>query len=571
MKTIHWLFLLCAALTLSACSLYTQLPLAQPTVTLVPTVVLTTRQPTATPTPPPTPTATPGPIQINLPPSLPADLSASLRQAIKPPADGRLVFADKAASADVVFTTTQSLSSTLVAEWVYAVAVPFPTFADVVTSTLISQFWNGQPDALSLITNNGSAPTLFVTTDTLRALTGFFGRAPAPGVPVQLVASDKLAEVVWAARPAAWAIVPFDQLDPRLKVLSLDGVSLLHRNGNNDYWLKIRVTLLPPKRGAETIQSFLKNKPLTNRDESRMTILAMTGVTALTRTTAWQMERKGVLYPALKIRDWLTSADVVHISNEVSFWEDCPPPATEGMIFCSAPKYTQIITDIHTSIVELTGNHLNDYGWEPLSYTLGIYNRLGIPYFGGGRTITEAQQAVTLTHNGNLLGFVGCNPVGPQIDWVNGMDDGRPGSAPCDDAVMQAEIKKLRTAGALPIATLQYFEFYDYPPTPQQIEDFRKLIDFGATIVSGSQGHHPQGFDLYSSGFIHYGVGNLFFGDQNLPGTHEMFVDRYLIYKNRLLSVELLTGFIEDYSQPRPMTPAERRAFLQTIFKASGW
>jgi len=54
-------------------------------------------------------------------------------------------------------------------------------------------------------------------------------------------------------------------------------------------------------------------------------------------------------------------------------------------------------------------------------------------------------------------------------------------------------------------------------------------------------------------------------------GTRQMFVDRYVIYQGRILGVELLTGIRDDPAQPRPMTPIERRGFLQTIFKASGW
>jgi len=549
------------------------------TPTAVPTVKLPTRRPTATATQTPAPTVTPGPIQVYLPPSLPANLDASLRQAIKPPTDGRLTFTDKAASADIVFTTTQSPSSTLVAEWVYAVAVPFPTFSDAVTSTLISQFWNGQPDALASLTTNNATPTLFVTTTTLRAMTGFFGRSPAPNVPIQIVAQDKLADAVWAARPASWAIVPFDKLEPRLKVLTLDGVSPLHRNGNNDYWLRVRVALLPPKRGAETVQSFLKTKPLTNRDESRMTILAMTGVTALGRNTAWLMEKNGVLYPDQKIKDWLTSADVVHLSNEVSFNKDCPSAVfgTGSMTFCSAPKYFDLFKDVHARVIENTGNHMNDYGWQPFSYTLSLYDQAGMLYFGGGRTITEAQRAITLTDHGNVLGFVGCNPVGGAIAWVNGLNDGRPGAAPCASPfpVMQAELQKLRSAGAIPIATLQYWEMplgdYSYDTVPVQVTDFRRLADAGAAIVSGSQAHQPQGFDLYRGSFIHYGLGNLFFDQLQSLGVRQMFVDRYVIYQGRVLSVELLTGIRDDQAQPRPMTPIERRAFLQTIFKASGW
>jgi poly-gamma-glutamate synthesis protein (capsule biosynthesis protein) len=198
-------------------------------------------------------------------------------------------------------------------------------------------------------------------------------------------------------------------------------------------------------------------------------------------------------------------------------------------------------------------------------------------YFGGGRTITEAQSAITLTDHGNVLGFVGCNPVGPPIAWVDGLSDGRPGAAPCRSPypTMQAELQKLKAAGIVSIATLQYDEQplgeYSYDTAPIQVADFRRLVDAGAAIVSGSQAHFPQGFDLYRSGFIHYGVGNLFFDQMQSLGVRQMFVDRYVIYGGRVLSVELFTGIRDDPAQPRPMTADERRAFLQTIFKASGW
>ena len=116
---------------------------------------------------------------------MPGDARDALRQAIKPPANARFNFTDNALAADIVFTTTQAPSYTVVAEWLYAVAAPFPTLADVVTSTQITQFWDGKPDALNTITDNGATPTLFVTTDTLRALAGFFGHAPAPSAPIR--------------------------------------------------------------------------------------------------------------------------------------------------------------------------------------------------------------------------------------------------------------------------------------------------------------------------------------------------------------------------------------------------
>jgi hypothetical protein len=53
--------------------------------------------------------------------------------------------------------------------------------------------------------------------------------------------------------------------------------------------------------------------------------------------------------------------------------------------------------------------------------------------------------------------------------------------------------------------------------------------------------------------------------------NRQMFADRYTLYGGKVISLYLFTGMNENYSQPRPMTPEERVAFLKTIFTASGW
>jgi poly-gamma-glutamate synthesis protein (capsule biosynthesis protein) len=206
--------------------------------------------------------------------------------------------------------------------------------------------------------------------------------------------------------------------------------------------------------------------PATNRDPAKMTVLAMTGVTALVRATASKMEQNGVLYPGQDIGAWLREADVAHISNEVSFAEDCPypDPNTGSMIFCSNPAYMALLTDIGTDVVELTGNHLNDYGTRPFLYTLDLYRQNGIPYYAGGVDATEAQQALTLEDHGNKLAFLGCNPAGPSGVWAA---DATPGAAYCGDYQwMKDSLASLRTQGYITIATQQYNEYYQFPDLP---------------------------------------------------------------------------------------------------------
>jgi len=119
--------------------------------------------------------------------------------------------------------------------------------------------------------------------------------------------------------------------------------------------------------------------------------------------------------------------------------------------------------------------------------------------------------------------------------------------------------------------TQQYQEIYHYAPTAQQQADFRTFAEAGAGAVSGSQGHHAQGFDFHEGTFIHYGLGNLFFDQMDMMGTRQTLVDTYTIYDNRLLSVQMWTGLIENYARPRQMSAEERSELLQTLFAASGW
>ncbi|MBP7687502.1 MAG: hypothetical protein KA765_06335, partial [Thermoflexales bacterium] len=80
-----------------------------------------------------------------------------------------------------------------------------------------------------------------------------------------------------------------------------------------------------------------------------------------------------------------------------------------------------------------------------------------------------------------------------------------------------------------------------------------------------------QGFGLKGNGFMHYGVGNLFFDQVQAINLRQNFIDRYVVYDNRLLSVELLATYRDGSQQTRPMTPEEKRDLLKTLFDLSYW
>jgi hypothetical protein len=446
------------------------------------------------------------------------------------------------------------------ATWIYALVTPFPTIPDGVSFSDILDAWSG------VSSGPFAGRPIYMEESTLAAFSSIWG-SPGEGT-VQVEDPDKMVDVAWTHRPA-WAIIPFEQLEPRWKVLEVDNQSPIHNDFNQiTYPLQVTFSLQP--------QDF----PLlnTNRDPGKLTVLAMTGVTALVRGTADKMERKGILYPGEDIRTILRAADVTHISNEIPFLEGCPPPDpwTNSLKFCSDPRYIALLEDIGTDVVELTGNHILDYGLEAAGFTLDMYDDQHWLYFGGGHNLQESFQPALLNDHGNKLAFFGCNFFGPASDWAT---ETTPGSTPCDFDQIAMEIASKRSEGYLPIMTFQYYEYYGPNPGGAEQDDFERMAEAGAVVVSGSQSHVPAIMEFHGETYIHYGLGNLFFDQMSyqmsdgsiIDTTRKGFVDRHIFYDGRYISTELMTHIIEDYARPRMMTGIERSGFLQYIFSEAGW
>ena len=542
---------------------------ATPTVAPTPSPLPPTETPRPTATATPQPLPTPTVVRIWLDPAVPSALQQRLLDVAQEEA---LTLTDEASSADIRIGRE---SAPLVGRWIYVAVAPFPTLVDDIAWADLRRFWAGEPAALSALSAAGAdaaaePPVLFLTSATLQTLQLLLG-PPAENALIEVTAPEDVVLRTWEQRERSWAIVPFDQLEPRWKVLKIDGANVLDKGLDVEtYPLKVDLQVSGPGADRLAARIAADGHVFTNRDLDRMTVLMMTGVTALVRATAFEMEQRGILYPAEKIGPLLRSADITHISNEIPFARNCPPPDRnqQSLVFCSDPKYMELLRAVGADIIELTGNHFQDYGSAATLDTLAMYDREGWPYYGGGKDLQDARKAIIVEDHGNRLSFIGCNPVGPDFAWAT---EDEPGAAPCDYAYMHETIGRLRQEVDVPIVTWQYWEHYMYEATPDQKDDFRAMVNAGALIVSGSQAHHPQAIEFYGDGFIHYGLGNLFFDQMWSVGTRQEIVDRHVIYEGRHISTELMTFMLEDYCQPRPMTETERRELLVALFQASGW
>jgi poly-gamma-glutamate capsule biosynthesis protein CapA/YwtB (metallophosphatase superfamily) len=412
-----------------------------------------------------------------------------------------------------------------IGEWRYAlIAGPFEPAQDVSAEALRAAWQAG---------------AIAATADSEAAL------APALGArahPVRL-ADD--------ARPAladgAWAIVPADALGPAWSTLSVAGQHPL-TGGDGP--------LVVPLCGGPA--------PARNIDPARLTTLVMSGTTAMTGRLAERIDDHGIADTIRYIQPFFASADLVHISNEVAFVRACQPwTGQQKLVFCARDRYIELLAALHARLIELTGNHLVDYGARALQRTIDMYAQRGWTWFGGGRTQIDATTPRLVEDHGNRLAFVGCNAVNW---WIGAISPG-PGVAHCDWPRMVWQVQELRRQGYLPIATVQHRELRSHAPPPDLVRDLRRLAEAGAVAVIGSQAHVAHPWDVHAGAYVHYGPGNILFA-QHRAVQRDATVDKLYVHAGRLLSVTRLFTRTE-HGQPRLLTDDERAALLVELRAAA--
>ena len=410
----------------------------------------------------------------------------------------------------------------LLRESYFIVSVPFTSSVKNIELSSLKKIWSGDSIEFDNI-------RLWVSPNEFEQLTIFFRQAPLENVIISESEPDscKLTE--------CWKITKFENSDPKWRIISIDGFSLLSHDFDPELYPFVeRIFLQKNPISNQEITFPFEINVQSNFDPAHLTSLLMTGTTALVRNTAFQIEENGLDFPLENIQDLLDSVDLIHISNEVPFYSKCPSavPVRKEMRFCSDPKYMEILKMMGVDIVELTGNHLLDWGPDAFLETLSLYRENNIKTFGGGATFEMARKPLIIENNGNKLAFIGCNVPGPENDWVS---DERPGSLPCDLDELENTVRDLRKQGYIPIFTFQHYEFDYFQVNNLLKQDFWRMAEAGAVIVSGSQAHFPQGIDFVGSSFVHYGLGNFLF-DQMYKYWGMASIDIHYFYENKYIN-----------------------------------
>lgn len=355
------------------------------------------------------------------------------------------------------------------------------------------------------------------------------------------------------------AIVSLECLDKTVAIFGIDGTSIfgsveegymLERGENyfGDYKLKYEIWASyddkwEVKEQLDFIRGFFDFAVF---DETTVGQVVMTGVTAMGRTVLHKIEAKGPQYPIEKVANVIKNADVAHTSNEVSFLEGCTQePHT--MSFCSPMESIETLTLGGFDIVELTGNHNNDKGWQANLESMKLYEENGIQYVGGGENIEDANTIRYTKIGDHKVGWVGFNAPGPSYAWAT---ETTAGAAEFFEDKLIRNVKEAKENADTVILVIQWRNENSSYPTAFQKESARIAIDNGADMVVGSQGHGTQKMEFYEDGIIYYALGNFMFDQMFSDKVRQGIVLRLNTINGEIKNIEMLPYEIEDFCQP---------------------
>lgn len=363
--------------------------------------------------------------------------------------------------------------------------------------------------------------------------------------------------------------IPVELLDKNLKLLAIDDAYYLDDFSSGGFFREVSYA----GEGAYALVDLQLPEPLSEQTVLKTNI---TGVTALTRVMMRKLnEVKDPLYFSEKIGDFLADADLTHVSNEVSFKDNCTYSNT---LFCSPPEFIETLKASGVDLVELTGNHNNDFGAQYNTDTIELYDELGWGTVGGGLNAEDAAEPFYFDLEGTKLAFLAYNyPDSPNGGAIAGTETAGANSFNFDR--IEADISAAKENADFVTVNVQYWECYSYPdgyvefpscdvPIGEQEPHFKKIADLGADMVVGSSAHQPQTYEIYEGVPIYYGLGNLYFEQTSWPGTERGIVLSNYFYEGKLLQTKLTPTVYDRDLQTRVMTEKEAEYLLTRLHDA---
>lgn len=270
--------------------------------------------------------------------------------------------------------------------------------------------------------------------------------------------------------------------------------------------------------------------------------LAAVGDISLSRAVNWQMQKgSSPFYPFLKTAAILRSADLTIGNLEGPLVKSCLL-TTKGMVFCGAPTNAAGLAFAGFDLINLTNNHIHNYGGAGIQNTIAALASHKISYFGLNTTATRQIKNTALI----FLGF----------------DDTL---KPIKKSEMSTKIKEAKTKADLVIINFHWGIEYQKQPSGRQQGLAHLAIDAGADLIIGHHPHVLQPVEYYRGRPILYSLGNFVF-DQ--PWSEETMIGAIAlitIENKQVTAIDFVPVQISQTYQPAPLLDPQKSEIINHL------
>ena len=385
--------------------------------------------------------------------------------------------------------------------------------------------------------------------------------------------------------PEAVGLVPWDEIEPRVKALAVDGVSLLVPDAADpeSYPLRSGITTVPdPEELRKVVVAgdivLDRGQPFAVFEEGRGIgfpldggYAAITGRTLVPNPYSeselvyqFDAERLG---EGGEVREYLRGADLTLANFENPVLENATyhPEATT---FNGDLRLLPILSEAGIDGVTLGNNHILDAGVPGLEETLGHLEDAGISNAGAGMDLDASREPMIFDLGGMKIGVLNYQGV-PNYEWSWATED-FPGTAPLQEDVMTEDVKRLRPEVDFLVVMPHWGIEYIAEPEPEQVQLAHAVMDAGADLVVGDHAHWPKGIEMYGDKPIFYGTGNFLFDQSWSEDTSTGIFADVILYEDHAIQAKPVPFIILDRSQPNFLIrDALGERALNTIFSAS--
>jgi poly-gamma-glutamate synthesis protein (capsule biosynthesis protein) len=213
--------------------------------------------------------------------------------------------------------------------------------------------------------------------------------------------------------------------------------------------------------------------------------------------------------PFAHFADLLNAADIRVGNLECVVATTGTPEPDKPYTFRAHPRVLKVLQR-HFDAVSLANNHSGDYGPIAFGEMLDQLDRQKIPYFGGGRNLSQAHTPLLIERNGLRVALLGYNEFFPRSFEA---DFDKPGIAWSEDEQVRLDIRNARTLyhADLVIPVMHWGWEHEGLASARQLQLARMMIDAGADAVVGGHPHVTQNVEQYQGKPIIYSLGNFVF------------------------------------------------------------